>query len=101
MSLTDRCNFDCVYCHNEGLGDTRGPLDPQSDEISTEDVIRFLEVCEEFGINSVKFTGGEPMLRQDLEEIIHFLRNPNKFQKAINLIEKNFNSTNKRNELTP
>jgi len=24
ISLTDRCNFDCVYCHNEGLGDTRG-----------------------------------------------------------------------------
>ncbi len=78
MSLTDRCNFDCVYCHNEGLGDTRGPLDPQSDEISTEDVIRFLEVCEEFGINSVKFTGGEPMLRQDLEEIIR--RTPQSFE---------------------
>ncbi|PSQ59115.1 MAG: GTP 3',8-cyclase MoaA [Halobacteriales archaeon SW_9_67_25] len=41
VSLTDRCNFDCVYCHNEGLGDTRGPMDPQ-----------------------------EPMLRDDLEEII-------------------------------
>src|SRR5581483_10137982 len=28
VSLTDRCNFACVYCHNEGLGDTRGPGDP-------------------------------------------------------------------------
>ncbi len=27
VSLTDRCNFDCVYCHNEGLGDTRGPME--------------------------------------------------------------------------
>ena len=35
VSLTDRCNFDCVYCHNEGLGDTRGPMDPQDDEMST------------------------------------------------------------------
>ncbi|ARS88847.1 GTP 3',8-cyclase MoaA [Natrarchaeobaculum aegyptiacum] len=70
VSLTDRCNFDCVYCHNEGLGDTRGPMDPQDDEMSTDDVVRFLEVAAEFDVEAVKFTGGEPMLRQDLEEII-------------------------------
>ncbi|WP_439026339.1 GTP 3',8-cyclase MoaA [Haloarchaeobius sp. DT45] len=70
VSLTDRCNFDCVYCHNEGLGDTRGPMDPQDGEMSADDVVRFLEVVAEFGVDSVKFTGGEPMLRQDLEEII-------------------------------
>jgi cyclic pyranopterin phosphate synthase len=70
VSLTDRCNFDCVYCHNEGLGDTRGPMEPSEDEMSADDVIRFLEVVEGYGVDSVKFTGGEPMLRQDLEEII-------------------------------
>ncbi|APW98326.1 cyclic pyranopterin phosphate synthase [Halobiforma lacisalsi AJ5] len=70
VSLTDRCNFDCVYCHNEGLGDTRGPMDPQDDEMDTDDVVRFLEVAAEFDVDAVKFTGGEPMLRQDLEEII-------------------------------
>ncbi len=70
ISLTDRCNFDCVYCHNEGLGDTRGPMDPQDDEMSADDVVRILEVVAEFGVDSVKFTGGEPMLREDLEEII-------------------------------
>jgi Molybdenum cofactor biosynthesis enzyme len=70
VSLTDRCNFDCVYCHNEGLGDTRGPMDPQDNEMDTDDVVRFLEVAAEFDVDSVKFTGGEPMLRDDLEEII-------------------------------
>ena len=70
VSLTDRCNFDCVYCHNEGLGDTRGPLEPQDDEMSTDDVVRFLEVAAEVDVQKVKFTGGEPMLRDDLEEII-------------------------------
>ncbi|MEF8831192.1 MAG: GTP 3',8-cyclase MoaA [Halobacteriales archaeon] len=70
VSLTDRCNFDCVYCHNEGLGDTRGPMAAQEDEMSTEDVVRFLEVAREFDVEAVKFTGGEPMLRQDLEEIV-------------------------------
>ncbi|SEN85728.1 cyclic pyranopterin monophosphate synthase subunit MoaA [Halorientalis persicus] len=70
VSLTDRCNFDCVYCHNEGLGDTRGPMDARDDEMSTDDVVRFLEVAREFDVEAVKFTGGEPMLREDLEEIV-------------------------------
>jgi cyclic pyranopterin phosphate synthase len=70
VSLTDRCNFDCVYCHNEGLGDTRGPMEPRDDELSTDQVVAFLEVAREFGVDAVKFTGGEPMLREDLEEIV-------------------------------
>ncbi|WP_225335752.1 GTP 3',8-cyclase MoaA [Halomicrobium urmianum] len=70
VSLTDRCNFDCVYCHNEGLGDTRGPMEPRDHEMSADDVVRFLEVAREFDVDAVKFTGGEPMLREDLAEIV-------------------------------
>jgi cyclic pyranopterin phosphate synthase len=70
VSLTDRCNFDCVYCHNEGLGDTRGPMAPQDAELGADEVVRILEVVAEFGVESVKFTGGEPMLRNDLAEIV-------------------------------
>jgi cyclic pyranopterin phosphate synthase len=70
VSLTDRCNFDCVYCHNEGLGDTRGPMAPRDNEMTADDVVRFLEVVDEFDVEEVKFTGGEPMLREDLEEIV-------------------------------
>ncbi|WP_227355004.1 GTP 3',8-cyclase MoaA [Haladaptatus salinisoli] len=81
VSLTDRCNFDCVYCHNEGLGDTRGPMEAQDDEMSADDVVRFLEVAREFGVEKVKFTGGEPMLRQDLEEIIR--RTPDEMEVSL------------------
>jgi len=70
VSLTDRCNFDCVYCHNEGLGDTRGPMEPQENEMTADEVVRFLEIAREFDVEKVKFTGGEPMLRDDLGEII-------------------------------
>jgi len=66
VSLTDRCNFDCVYCHNEGLGDTRGPSAPQDHEMDADDVVRFVEVAAEFDVDAVKFPGGEPMLREDL-----------------------------------
>ncbi|MCO8267518.1 GTP 3',8-cyclase MoaA [Haloferax prahovense] len=81
ISLTDRCNFDCVYCHNEGLGDTRGPMDPADEEMSADDVVRFLEVVEEYGVEKVKFTGGEPMLRADLEEIIR--RTPDSMETSL------------------
>ena len=81
VSLTDRCNFDCVYCHNEGLGDTRGPMEPDDNEMTADDVVRFLEVVEEFGVKKVKFTGGEPMLRQDLEEIIR--RTPDTMEASV------------------
>ena len=81
ISLTDRCNFDCIYCHNEGLGDTRGPMEPSEDEITADEVVRFLEVVEEFGVKKVKFTGGEPMLRADLEEIIR--RTPDSMEASL------------------
>jgi cyclic pyranopterin phosphate synthase len=81
ISLTDRCNFDCIYCHNEGLGDTRGPMAPGDNEMTTDEVVRFLEVASEFGIRKVKFTGGEPMLRQDLEEIIR--RTPEEMETSL------------------
>lgn len=70
VSLTDRCNFRCVYCHNEGLGDTRGPSEPHHDEMTADEVVRLLRVAREFDVTRVKFTGGEPMLRRDLESII-------------------------------
>ena len=70
VSLTDRCNFDCVYCHNEGLGDTRGPMAARDHEMSADDVVQFLEVAREFDVDAVKFTGGEPLLREDCEEIV-------------------------------
>jgi cyclic pyranopterin phosphate synthase len=81
VSLTDRCNFDCVYCHNEGLGDTRGPQEPQDDEMTADEVVRFLEVVAEYDVGKVKFTGGEPMLREDLEEIVR--RTPDELEVSV------------------
>lgn len=81
ISLTDRCNFDCIYCHNEGLGDTRGPMEPQDDEMTADEVVRFLEVVEDYGVRKAKFTGGEPMLRDDLEEIIR--RTPDSMETSL------------------
>ncbi len=70
VSVTNRCNFRCVYCHNEGLGPTSRPRAPHPDELTPGEIETRVAVAAAFGIRSVKFTGGEPLLREDMEEII-------------------------------
>jgi cyclic pyranopterin phosphate synthase len=63
VSLTPKCNLACMYCHREGEKTPEGPL-------SAAEIAEVLRVAAGFGIRSVKFTGGEPMLRTDLIEIV-------------------------------
>ncbi|MDO9326932.1 MAG: GTP 3',8-cyclase MoaA [Methanoregula sp.] len=63
ISLTPKCNLACIYCHREGEKKPEEPL-------SAAEIAEILRVAEQIGIRSVKFTGGEPMLRPDLLEII-------------------------------
>ncbi|MFZ1023770.1 MAG: GTP 3',8-cyclase MoaA [Thermoplasmata archaeon] len=70
ISVTKRCNFSCVYCHDEGLGPVARPRSPHADEMTPLEVERLVRVAREFDIHSVKFTGGEPLVRPDLEEIV-------------------------------
>ncbi len=64
ISLTPACNFSCFYCHREGYS----PRDPGL--MTPGEIRRIVEVMGRFGVSAVKFTGGEPTLRPDLEEII-------------------------------
>ena len=70
VSVTKRCNFGCIYCHDEGLGPVLKPRMPHEDEMSVEEIQRLLRIAREFEIRSVKFTGGEPLIRLDMEDII-------------------------------
>lgn len=70
VSVTNRCNFGCIYCHDEGLGPVQRPRMPHPEEITPDEVERLLRVAREFGIRSVKFTGGEPLVRLDMEDVV-------------------------------
>ena len=70
ISVTKRCNFSCVYCHDEGLGPVARPGSPHGEELTVAEVERLVAVGREFGVRSVKFTGGEPLIRDDLEQIV-------------------------------
>jgi len=63
ISVTPRCNLNCIYCHREG------EVKPEK-ELSKEEIAEILRVAAKFGIRSVKFTGGEPLLREDIVDIV-------------------------------
>jgi cyclic pyranopterin phosphate synthase len=63
VSLTHRCNLACVYCHAEG---EKAP----SEEIPSDQITEILRTAGRLGIRKVKFTGGEPLLRSDVCEIV-------------------------------
>ena len=63
ISLTSRCNLRCIYCHAEGEVNPR-------EQMSAADIAELMQVGVKFGIKSVKFTGGEPLLRRDLVDIV-------------------------------
>jgi len=70
ISVTSRCNFSCIYCHNEGLGHRPLLPDRKNGDMGPDEIGRYVKIARELGIGSVKLTGGEPLVRRDLEDIV-------------------------------
>ncbi len=66
ISITDRCNYRCVYCRSGSEG-------PQFPEMSIADYLRMARVFVGLGITKVRLTGGEPLLRRGLVEMVREL----------------------------
>ena len=63
LSVTQRCMLNCIYCHNEGQ-------EKAQNEMSGEEIEQVIRVASTVGIRKVKITGGEPLLREDIVEIV-------------------------------
>ncbi len=64
ISVTQRCNLSCFYCHREGE-------DPSKrDEMTPEEIQKIVAVAASFGLGEVKITGGEPLIRRDILDIV-------------------------------
>jgi cyclic pyranopterin phosphate synthase len=69
VSVTDRCNFRCRYCMPaEGL-----EWLARDEVLSFEEIARLVRLLAELGVNEVRLTGGEPLVRRDLPELVHML----------------------------
>ena len=67
ISITQRCNNRCVYCHREGEVKR---ANRSAEKMSVEEIVRIAKIAVGLGISRVKLTGGEPLMRKDLPEIV-------------------------------
>jgi len=71
VSVTDRCNLRCVYCMpEEGV-----PLASHDDILSFEEILEVTETAVGMGIGKVRITGGEPLVRRDIVNLVSMLAN--------------------------
>ena len=66
ISVTDRCNFRCFYCMPKEAMEWR----PKAEILTYEEILELTSIFVSLGIDKLRVTGGEPMLRRDLEELI-------------------------------
>ncbi len=67
ISITQQCNLACYYCHREG--EVENPGQPPI-EMSPDEIAKVVELVADLGIRKIKLTGGEPLARTDIIEII-------------------------------
>jgi len=68
ISITQRCNLNCIYCHREGqMPDSVLP------EMTVEEVLQIARMAVSLGMTRIKLTGGEPLLRDDILDIVQGL----------------------------
>lgn len=70
LSVTDRCNIRCFYCMPEDV-----EFQPRDQLLSYEEIHRFVTVAAKLGVNKLRITGGEPLVRSDLGTLVRMLAN--------------------------
>jgi cyclic pyranopterin phosphate synthase len=73
ISVTDRCNFRCVYCMPRAVFDKDYAFLPHSALLSFEEIERLARLFVAHGVEKIRLTGGEPLLRKNLEYLIERL----------------------------
>ncbi|MFO1262728.1 MAG: GTP 3',8-cyclase MoaA [Rhodoferax sp.] len=70
ISVTDRCNFRCGYCMPKDVFDKDYPYLPHASLLSFEEITRVSRLFVAHGVRKIRLTGGEPLLRKDIERLI-------------------------------
>jgi cyclic pyranopterin phosphate synthase len=73
ISVTDRCNFRCVYCMPKDVFGRDYPFLPHAELLTFEEITRLARVFKAHGIEKIRLTGGEPLLRKHLERLVEML----------------------------
>ena len=73
ISVTDRCNFRCPYCMPAEIFGDRYEFLPRADLLTFEEISRIVKIAVQLGVTKVRITGGEPLVRQNIEELVQMI----------------------------
>ncbi|MBI4282324.1 MAG: GTP 3',8-cyclase MoaA [Chloroflexi bacterium] len=73
ISVTDRCNFRCIYCMPTEIFGTRYRFFPREEMLTFEEIARFTRIFVRLGTTKVRLTGGEPLVRSGVEKLVALL----------------------------
>jgi cyclic pyranopterin phosphate synthase len=73
ISVTDRCNLRCTYCMPREVFDENHPFLPRADLLNFEEIGRLARLFIQLGVQKIRLTGGEPLLRRGIERLIESL----------------------------
>lgn len=73
ISVIDKCNFRCVYCMPKEVFGKDYPFLPESQLLSFEEIIRLVETFAGLGVEKIRITGGEPLMRKNIDQLIAML----------------------------
>ncbi len=73
ISVTDRCNFRCTYCMPKTIFGRDFAFLPRSELLSFEEITRLARLFADEGVSKLRLTGGEPLLRKDLDQLVAML----------------------------
>ena len=74
VSVTDRCNFRCVYCMPKEVFDADYRFLPHAEILTFEEIVRLARVFRGLGTEKIRLTGGEPLLRRGIDRLVAMLR---------------------------
>ena len=70
ISVTDRCNYRCTYCMPAEIFGERYHFLPREEVLTYEEITRLTRIFVSLGVNKVRLTGGEPLVRLDIAELV-------------------------------
>ena len=73
ISVTDRCNFRCTYCMPKDVFDADYQFLPHDDLLTFEEITRIARISVGLGVEKIRLTGGEPLLRKSIERLVEML----------------------------
>ena len=63
ITITNRCNENCIYCHHDGMVSSK-------DEMTPDEIYRICKIAKKLGVKKIRLSGGDPLVRKDIVEIV-------------------------------